>query len=84
MICAGYAFKTFELSTVFGCVYEMSYGILTTTCKVHLGYSGGPVLTSDKQLLGLIIGQLKEGSANIVLPSTKFMKIIQKYIHTNG
>lgn len=62
----------------------MSLTLLTTTCNICAGFSGGPLLTTDRQLLGLTIGKLNNDNVHFVLPSTEFMEIIFLYIHTNG
>lgn len=61
-----------------------SFSILTTTCNVCSGFSGGPVFTNDENLLGLTIGKLSVGTMNFVLPSSEFMNTIEKYIQTNS
>lgn len=69
----------------FGYVHKLSFSILTTTCNVYKGFSGGPVFAaSDGKLLGLTIGKLSVGTVNFVLPSIEFVEIIKKYIHNNG
>lgn len=79
----GYAFEENEPSTVFGHVHTISFSIMTTTCDIHTGFSGGPVFMGDK-LLGLTIGKLSVGSIHFVLPSIEFVDIIKKYMYTNG
>jgi len=55
-----------------------------TTCNVRAGFSGGPVFSIDKKLLGLTIGKLNIGTFHYVLPSTEFVETINKYIITNS
>lgn len=62
----------------------MPLSILTTTCNICTGFSGGPLFTTDRQLLGLTIGKLSMDTVHFVLPSTEFMEIINLYIHTYG
>lgn len=63
---------------------SISFGLLTTTCDVRKGFSGGPVFTIEGILLGLTIGKLSVGTISFVLPSTEFVETIKTYIHTNG
>jgi len=72
-------------SAVSGYVREIGFDVLTTTCVVGLGFSGGPVFAADNgHLLGLIVGQLNLGAVNFVLPAVTFVKTIDKYVQTNG
>lgn len=80
----GFAYKQYTFSTTFGYVQMMKFTMLTTTCDVCPGFSGGPVFTSDRQLLGLTIGKLSLGTVHFVLPSTEFMKTINSFIQSNG
>ncbi|KAL5242321.1 hypothetical protein ACI65C_009731 [Semiaphis heraclei] len=80
----GYPCREYVPSTVFGHMHKMLYSILTTTCNVRAGFSGGPVFSIDRKLLGLTIGKLNMGSIHFVLPSSVFVETINKYIITNN
>lgn len=80
----GYGCKENIPSTVFGYVVKVPVSMLMTTCNVRLGFSGGPVFSSDRKLLGLTIGKLSVGNVNFVLPSAEFMDTIKYYILING
>ncbi|XP_025411809.1 peroxisomal leader peptide-processing protease-like isoform X2 [Sipha flava] len=83
VFAVGYACKENVTSTIFGRVLSISLGLLTTTCNVCKGFSGGPVFTNEGKLLGLTIGKLSVGTVNFVLPSAEFVETIKTYIHTN-
>lgn len=84
VLAVGYACKEKKLSTVFGSVQKISFAILTTTCNVQAGFSGGPVFTIYGKLLGLTIGKLNVGLMNFVLPSVEFDQTIKIYAHSKG
>lgn len=84
VFAVGYACKEKNYSIVCGHVQKISLAILTTTCNVRAGFSGGPVFTIDGKLLGLTIGKLSVGSVNFVLPSTEFEQPIKMYAHSKG
>lgn len=84
MFSVGFSCREYVPSTVFGHVHKMIYSILMTTCNVRAGFSGGPVFSIDKKLLGLTIGKLNIGTFHYVLPSTEFVETINKYIITNS
>ncbi|KAL4084444.1 hypothetical protein QTP88_028262 [Uroleucon formosanum] len=80
----GFSCREYMPSTVFGHMHRMIYSILMTTCNVRAGFSGGPVFSIDRKLLGLTIGKLNIGTFHYVLPSTEFVETIKKYIITNN
>ncbi|XP_060869680.1 peroxisomal leader peptide-processing protease isoform X2 [Metopolophium dirhodum] len=84
LFLVGYACREYAPSTNFGHMHGMMHSILTTTCHVHAGFSGGPVFSIDRKLLGLTVGKLNIGTFHFVLLSTEFMKTINKYIITNN
>lgn len=84
VFAVGYAFGENVPTTVFGHVHMVSFSIMTTTCDVRSGFSGGPVYTNNKDLLGLTVGKLSVGTVNFVLPSSEFLDTIEKYILTNS
>ncbi|KAF0766541.1 peroxisomal leader peptide-processing protease-like [Aphis craccivora] len=84
MFSVGFPCREYVPSTVFGHMHRMIHGILTTTCNVREGFSGGPVFSVNRQLLGLTIGKLNVGTIHFVLPSTEFVETINKYIITNN
>jgi hypothetical protein len=84
MFSVGFPCQEYVPSTVFGHMYRMIHNILTTTCNVREGFSGGPVFSIDRKLLGLTVGKLNVGTIHFVLPSTEFVETINKYIITNG
>lgn len=84
VFAVGYALRENGPAAVFGHVHVMSYSILTTTCDVRTGFSGGPVFTGGRDLLGLTVGKLSVGTLNFVLPTSEFVNTIEKYIRTNG
>lgn len=84
MFSVGFACREYVPSTVFGHMHKMINSILTTTCDVRAGFSGGPVFSIDRKLLGLTVGKLNLGTIHFVLPSTEFMETINKYIITNN
>lgn len=84
MFAVGFANQENVISSVFGHVLSISFGLLTTTCDVRKGFSGGPVFTNKGKLLGLTIGKLSVGTVNFVLPSIEFVETIKTFIHTNG
>ncbi|KAE9542995.1 hypothetical protein AGLY_002906 [Aphis glycines] len=84
MFSVGFPCREYVSSTVFGHMHRMIHGILTTTCNVREGFSGGPVFSVDRQLLGLTVGKLNVGTVHFVLPSTEFVETINKYIITNN
>lgn len=84
MLAVGYASAEKIPSTVFGQINRIPFSMITTTCNVHLGFSGGPVFSSNRRLLGLIVGKLSVGSINFVLPVTEFMETVKNYISKNG
>uniref|UniRef100_A0A2S2NPN0 Peroxisomal leader peptide-processing protease n=1 Tax=Schizaphis graminum TaxID=13262 RepID=A0A2S2NPN0_SCHGA len=84
MFSVGFPCREYVPSTVFGHMYRMIHNILTTTCNVREGFSGGPVFSIDRKLLGLTVGKLNVGTIHFVLPSIEFVKTINKYIITNN
>jgi len=84
MISVGYSCREYVPSTVFGHMHKKLYSMLTTTCNIRAGFSGGPVFSIDRKLLGLTVGKLNIGTIHFVLPSTVFMETINKYIITNS
>ncbi|XP_008185200.1 peroxisomal leader peptide-processing protease isoform X1 [Acyrthosiphon pisum] len=84
MFSVGFACREYVPSTVFGHMHRMIYSILTTTCNVRAGFSGGPVFSIDRKLLGLTVGKLNMGTFHFVLPSIEFVETINKYIITNN
>lgn len=84
VMAAGYACKDNLVSTVFGFMLEVSLGVLMTNCKIRAGFSGGPIFSTEGQLLGLTIGMLSSGSVNFGLSFTEFGNIIKDFIKNNG
>lgn len=84
MFAVGFPCREYAPATVFGHMQRVVYSILMTSCNVHRGFSGGPVFSIDRKLLGLTIGKLNTGTIHFVLPSTEFMETINKYIITNS
>lgn len=84
VFAVGYALGENILSTAVGYILKVSSSVLTTTCNVHIGFSGGPVFTSNGKLLGLTVGKLNVGTVNFVLPSTVFLETLNKFIQSNG
>ncbi|VVC42212.1 Peptidase S1, PA clan [Cinara cedri] len=83
VFAVGYACEENVPAIVFGNVQKSTLNTITTSCNVRTGFSGGPVFTSDGQMLGLTIGKLSLGIVHFVLPSTKFISTIKKHILTN-
>jgi len=84
MFSVGFGCREYTPSTVFGHMHRMIHSILTTTCNVRAGFSGGPVFSIDRKLLGLTVGKLNMGTFHFVLLSTEFVETINKYIITNS
>jgi len=84
MFSVGFPCREYVPSTVFGHMHRMISSILTTTCNVRAGFSGGPVFSINRKLLGLTVGKLNMGTIHFVLPSTEFVETINKYIITNS
>lgn len=84
MFAVGYTCVNNVPAVVFGRIQRTSFTTITTNCNVRIGFSGGPVFTSDGQLVGLTTGKLSLGTVHFVLPSTEFIEPIKKYIVTNG
>lgn len=83
-IAVGYGLGEYDVSTIHGYVLGTSFGLLTTTCNVPVGFSGGPVFTDDGRLLGLTVAKLSVRSVHFALPFPEIKETIQKYISTNG
>ncbi|XP_025198766.1 peroxisomal leader peptide-processing protease-like isoform X1 [Melanaphis sacchari] len=84
MFSVGFPCREYVPSTSFGHMHRMIHSMLTTTCNVREGFSGGPVFSMDRKLLGLTVGRLNVGTIHFVLPSTEFVETINKYILTNN
>jgi len=84
MFSVGFGCREYTPSTVFGHMHRIIHTILTTTCNVRAGFSGGPVFSIDRKLLGLTVGKLNMGTFHFVLLSTEFVETINKYIITNS
>lgn len=83
-IAVGYGVGEYDISTVHGYVLGTSFGLLTTTCNVLVGFSGGPVFTDNGRLLGMTVAKLNGHSVHFALPFLEIKETIQKYISTNG